>query len=186
MVRLVTSGGFTTVKGYDILLAALISLKGEGLRYELTMFGDGRELPGLRELAAAHALPVVFRGRVAREELVRELPGFDVLIQPSRQENFPFAVIEAMAAGCAVVCSRVGGMQEQVRHGETGLLFASGDAAELAACLRRVITRREETAGMGKQARLAVEREFSAEAMVEKYEELYRRLILHRGNAAEK
>ncbi len=177
VVRLVTSGGFTTVKGYDILLAALISLAGEGLRYELTMFGDGYELPGLQKLAVAHALPVVFRGRVAREELVRELPGFDALIQPSRQENFPFAVVEAMAAGCAVVCSRVGGMQEQVRHGENGLLFAAGNAAGLAACLRRVITDRRETARMGRQARLTAEREFSTAAMVEKYEEIYSQLI---------
>lgn len=94
-----------------MLLNVLILLKNEGLRYELTMFGDGPDQPRLMELASIHQLPVKFNGRIPREEFIRILPTFDVLVQPSRLENFPFSVIEAMASGCAVICSNVNGMK---------------------------------------------------------------------------
>ena len=58
-------------------------------------------------------------------------------VLPSRRENLPLAVLEALAAGKAIVASAVGGVPELVRHGKEGLLFNPGDVAALA---RRMLT----------------------------------------------
>jgi glycosyltransferase involved in cell wall biosynthesis len=175
-LKFATSGFFNHIKGYDILLNALASLKGDGLPCKLTMFGDGTEMARLSEFAFLHHLPVTFKGVVSREELQQQLPSFDVFIQPSRLENFPFAVIEAMSSGCAVICSKINGMQEQVKHRRSGLLFEPENVEQLAECIRYVITHREQTAKMGIQARKSAEKKFSTEAMVRKYEKVYKEL----------
>ncbi len=71
------------------------------------------------------------------------LPDFyrflDCFVLPSRFEAFPLTILEAMASGCAVVASRVGGIPEMIGpDGETGLLFSVGDAEALKAHLRRL------------------------------------------------
>lgn len=175
-IKFATSGFFNYIKGYDVLLNALVLLKGENLHYELTMFGDGGEMTRLREFAFLHQLPITFRGQVSREELKQQLPLFDVFIQPSRLENFPFSVIEAMASGCTVICSKVNGMQEQVKQRRSGLLFEPENVEQLADCIRYAINHREQTAKMGVHARKSAEKKFSTEVMVRKYEKVYKQL----------
>ncbi len=175
-IKFATSGFFNYIKGYDVLLNALVLLKDEHLPYELTMFGNGAEMTRLREFAFLHQLPVTFQGHVSREELKQQLPLFDVFLQPSRLENFPFAVIEAMASGCAVICSKVNGMQEQVKQRRSGLLFEPENVEQLAECIRYVINHREQTTKMGVQARKSAEKKFSTEVMVRKYEKVYKQL----------
>ena len=80
----------------------------------------------------------------------------DVLIVPSRDEVAPMVILEAMALGKPVVAARVGAIPEIVLDGETGLLFDSGDAAQLAAALERlradrVLRERLGTAGRERQ-----------------------------------
>ncbi len=62
-----------------------------------------------------------------------------MLVLPSRSEARSNSLMEAMACGCCPVASRVGGNPELVTHGETGLLFASGDEADLARQLELAI-----------------------------------------------
>jgi glycosyltransferase involved in cell wall biosynthesis len=63
----------------------------------------------------------------------------DIFVLPSRSEALSNSLMEAMACGCAVVASRVGGNVELVETGRTGLLFASGDAAQLRDALELLI-----------------------------------------------
>lgn len=65
---------------------------------------------------------IVFVGGVAKDELVTQLALCDVLLLPSRWENFPFACWEALASGRVVIGSSAGGMAEVIDHGVSGLL----------------------------------------------------------------
>lgn len=177
VIQLVTSGNFHPIKGYDTLLESLISLQNENVPYELTMFGDGPERESYEALVLKHNLRVNFAGLISRKELADRLPKFDVLVQPSRLENFPFSVIEAMGAGCAVLCSNVNGMNEQVSHGENGFLFESGNKQELVKYLRHFALNRADTQKMGMQARRDAEEKFSVAVMADKHERLYQELV---------
>jgi glycosyltransferase involved in cell wall biosynthesis len=66
------------------------------------------------------------------------MDGARLLVQPSLQEGQPNTVMEAMACGVPVVASRVGGVPDLVRDGETGFLIEPGDVATLAARIRQV------------------------------------------------
>ena len=72
-------------------------------------------------------------------------------------------VLEAFAAGRPVIASDLGGLPEQVVHGERGLLFPPGDVVALADALRRVWADQREADGMGENARLAADTEYSPE-----------------------
>ena len=91
---------------------------------------------------------------------------FDVLVAPSRQEPFGTVLAEAMAAGTPVVATRVGGLAEVVADGETGILVAPGQPAELAAAVLEVLGRR---AQMGAAARVRAQR-FGADAYADRVE----------------
>ncbi|HMS16518.1 MAG TPA: glycosyltransferase, partial [Planctomycetota bacterium] len=80
-----------------------------------------------------------FHDRYPPGEGGRILNGPDVLGVPSRwDENAPLTIQEAFMAGIPVVASRLGGMAEFVTDGVTGLLFETGNADDLARCLRRL------------------------------------------------
>ena len=102
---------------------------------ELRIIGDdwgGAAL--LREMAGRLGIGgrVEVRTGVPRAELLRAYREADLFVLASRFDSFPRVLLEAMAAGLAIVASRVGGVEEIVRHGENGLLVSPGDARGLA------------------------------------------------------
>ncbi len=105
----------------------------------LTVAGDGPERAVLerrtRELGLAER--VSFRGSVSREQVLRLFRASDASLLPSAWENFPHTVVEALAVGCPVIATAVGGVPEVVRDGENGLLVAPRDPDALAAAIRR-------------------------------------------------
>ena len=81
---------------------------------------------------------VTFPGRVDHATAMRLFAGCSSFVLPSRHEPFGIVNLEAMAAGKAVVATRVGGVPEIVTDGENGLLVEPEDSAELATALRRL------------------------------------------------
>jgi glycogen(starch) synthase len=71
----------------------------------------------------AHLANLVFVGAVGRDQLATELAACDVVVLPSRWENFPFACWESLAAGRAVIGSSAGGMADVIEDGISGLLI---------------------------------------------------------------
>jgi glycosyltransferase involved in cell wall biosynthesis len=127
-------------KGADLLLAALALLAAAGLRPRLTVIGAGPEEAALRAQAHAAGLAgqVAFAGVLTGEALVAELNRHRVLAVPSRwPEPFGVVALEGLACGCIPVVSSGGGLPDAV--GACGLVFASGDAAALAAALRTAL-----------------------------------------------
>lgn len=101
----------------------------------------------------------------------------DVVVQPSLEEGFCNAILEAMAAGKPVVATAVGGNPEAVADGETGVLVPPKDPESLAQGILALMKEPERARKMGLAGRARVEREFGLQAMVERYEQVYLDLL---------
>ena len=98
----------------------------------------------------------------------------DVVLLPSRWENAPYTVLEAMAAGASLVASQVGGIPEMVEPEREVLLAPDGDVAAHLAAVERLLDDRDLARSLGAAARARVERDFTADCMAAKSLELYR------------
>jgi glycosyltransferase involved in cell wall biosynthesis len=107
---------------------------------------------------------VDYRGRLSRPETLAAMKGARFLVFPSEwYEGFPVTIAESFACGVPVICSRLGGMQEIVEDGMTGLHFTPGDAADLAEKAEWAWFHVDETSAMGFAARAEFEAKYSAE-----------------------
>ena len=132
---LMFAGRLGPQKAVHVLLDALADVDG----VTLAIAGDGPERDALERRVGELGLDgrVRFLGSVPRETVLRLFRAADASVLPSAWENFPHTVVEALAAGCPVIATAVGGVPEVVRDGENGLLVAPNDAAGLAAAIRR-------------------------------------------------
>jgi len=164
-------------KGVDVLIDALAQLKADGLDFAVTIGGNGD-----LETARAHAERagvldrIDFPGWVDEAGADKVLRGADLLVLPSRAENQPVAILEAMARGLPVVSTRIGGIPQQVLDGETGLLVEPDDVAQLAQALATLIQSPERRAAYGQAGLRRFEAHFSVAACAERFAELYRSL----------
>jgi glycosyltransferase involved in cell wall biosynthesis len=132
---LVFAGRLGPQKALGTALQALASVPD----VTLAIAGDGPERGALERQARELRLDerVSFLGSVPREQVLRLFRAAEASVLPSAWENFPHAVVEALAVGCPVIATAVGGVPEVVRDGENGLLVAPGDPAALAAAIAR-------------------------------------------------
>lgn len=138
----------------DTLVEAARRLHEEHSDYRLLIVGDG---PGMKALRALDTPLLVLTGSVAHEQVPEHLAAMDVVavtLTKGASEYFsPVKLFEAMAMGKPVVAAASGQIAELVVDGETALLYAPGEAADLAAKLRGVITRADCGAALGAAAR---------------------------------
>ena len=102
----------------------------------------------------------------------------------SETESFCLSVLEGMCFGFPSVATRVGGIPEVIEHEKSGLLVEPGDARAVAAAVERLIQDPAHRASLGRAARKRARKLFSAQAIVPRYESLYRRVC--EGRAAER
>lgn len=116
-------------KGLAAAIEVLRLLRTEDLRFELHVYG-GNQLWGQADKSPPDEPGVVYHGLIGQEELGDEMEraGFSMNLQ-ARLEPFALAPAEAMAAGCIVVASPVGGYPELVRHGYNGFLVPGDHTA---------------------------------------------------------
>ncbi len=129
------AGRLGVQKALGVALEALAAVRG----VTLAIAGDGPEREPLQR--RAHELGLDGRasllGAVSRETVLRLFRAADASLLSSSWENFPHTVVEALAVGCPVIATAVGGVPEVVRDGENGLLVPPGDPDALAAAIRR-------------------------------------------------
>jgi glycosyltransferase involved in cell wall biosynthesis len=101
----------------------------------------------------------------------------DVYVLSSESESFPNALLEAMACGCCVIGSRVGGIPELIYDGKNGLLFESGNAADLARVLTKAVHDDGLRERLGQQASVTALDNFSIEIAARRTEALYESLL---------
>jgi glycosyltransferase involved in cell wall biosynthesis len=139
--------------------------------------GEGPEREALEALAAQFGIAdrVRFLGR--REDVPELLAACDVFALPSLYEGSSLAVLEAMAARIPIVSSAIGGTEELIEDGRSGLLFAPGDSEALAAALRRVLGDPGLRKSLATHARERVEAGLTREATASKVTGVYRELL---------
>ncbi|MGD1148769.1 MAG: N-acetyl-alpha-D-glucosaminyl L-malate synthase BshA [Thermoanaerobaculaceae bacterium] len=150
----------------------------ERIPSHLAMVGDGPDRPTAerftRDAGIAHR--VEFLGNVSPIEGV--MGAGDVFLLPSSEESFGLAALEAMACGVPVVASNAGGLPELVAHGEGGFVFPVGDTGAMAGCVISLLSDPRELARQRKLARSRAVEHFSVAKVVDRYEALYRRLLV--------
>jgi glycosyltransferase involved in cell wall biosynthesis len=167
---------FDPVKRLDTLVGALRALTRPCV--SLLLVGGGPEGDRLRRLVDAARLNdrVIFAGWL--DDSARVYPAIDLYVAASAKEGLPFALLEAMGAGLAVVATDVPGHRDVVRHEETGLLVPPDDGGALAAAIESLMDDPERRRRMGQAGRARVRKEFGLGPMVEKTAAVYRAAAL--------
>lgn len=164
-------------KGLDVLVEAFARLRRAFPGVLLVVVGDGP----VRELLAAQAgqlgLGESFRILPSRSDVAEVLRAIDIFVLPSRSEALSNALMEAMACGCAVVATGVGGTPELVEDGKTGLLVAPDDAGGLAAALRLLLEEEATRQRLARSAAAFIRSRFSVEASAQRLGEIYEEFL---------
>ncbi len=173
-------GRLSPEKGVDCLLQAFSALRSRFPEARLVVAGDGPARAALEQLAGrlGVAQATTFAGMLRQELLHERYAAARCSVFPSLWlENCPMGVLEAMAAGVAVVASGVGGIPEIIRHEQTGLLFERGDSVQLAAQLTRILGDSALEARLGSAARAEAVQRFSPQAHRPQLVGLYERCL---------
>jgi glycosyltransferase involved in cell wall biosynthesis len=168
------------IKGQDILIKALDVLKNQYKHEHFKCFFAGacynqEIMDELNELVKQYNLQnhIVFMGNVENVETL--YAATDVFVLPSRSEGFGLVIVEALAAGCSVVVSKIDGPLEIVKENEEyGLYFETENYKELAGKLDRLLSHADyKNSKNNKKTIEYLEREYSQERMIKRYNEVY-------------
>ncbi len=160
-------------KGIPYLLQAMPIIIKRFPEITLLIAGDGPLRDSLKSEAESLGLGehVIFLGnRLDMDEILGVL---DLYVLPSLWEGLPMVLLEALAAGCPVVATDVGGVNTAIIDGKTGCLVAPGRSEELAAAVIRVLEDQTMRERFVKDGRKLFLEQFAAEIMAKRYEELY-------------
>ncbi|UXI67701.1 glycosyltransferase [Tahibacter amnicola] len=177
-IELICVGSLIARKGVDVLLRAVAQLNRQDLRVRLV--GEGPERGRLQVLANALGLSeqVVFQGAVAPDEVPRWLAASDIFVLPSYSEGRPNVLLEAMAAGRAIIATAIPGVIDTVRDGTHAWLFPAGDADALARALAQALAEPGERQRRAEAARREVgHRGWTWAATAEVYAGLFDRVM---------
>jgi glycosyltransferase involved in cell wall biosynthesis len=119
---------------------------------------------------------VLIRGWCPAGERERLLARASLFVLPSHVEGLPMSLLEAMAAGCAVIATRVGGIPDVVQDNVNGLLVGHDDPAALAAAMVRVLGNAALAERIGREARATIARRHAPAAAVEQLGRIYSEL----------
>ncbi|MDH3401992.1 MAG: N-acetyl-alpha-D-glucosaminyl L-malate synthase BshA [Acidobacteriota bacterium] len=147
----------------------------------LLLVGDGPERAQVEQYCREqrNCDRILFAGSTTSIEEV--LVGADLFLLPSETESFGLAALEAMSCKVPVIATSVGGLPEVVEDGVTGFLRPVGDVEGMAAAALSLLRDPERRRRFGEEARRQAVARFSEEAIVERYRDLYRRVVRRGG-----
>ncbi len=169
-------------KGHTVAFEAFAAVARARPDARLAVVGDGPLRPFLEQLAAAPPLAGRVRFLGSRADVRDVYAALDLLVQASHYEAFGLAILEAMACGCPVVATAVGGVPEVVEHGATGLLVPPADPTALASAILAVLEDPAAAADRARVAQTQVARRFTVSQMADRIEAVYRETLDRRGS----
>jgi glycosyltransferase involved in cell wall biosynthesis len=164
-------------KRLDTLLTAFARVLPRDPRLRLLLVGDGPMREPWIKLRDKLGLTSACHFEQTTTNIPYWMNAMDVFVLASRSEGFPNALLEAMACGCCVVASAVGGVPELVEDSRSGFLFPSGDADALAARLLAIVEDPALRLRVGAEAALRARERFSMESAATSMEQLYGSLL---------
>ncbi|MEJ6008007.1 TIGR04063 family PEP-CTERM/XrtA system glycosyltransferase [Paucibacter sp. AS339] len=177
-------GSFYAYEGLDLLIEAMPQILSQRPDVRLLLVGGGPQDSALKAQAQRLGVQdkVVFTGRVPHAEVTRYYDLVDVLAYPRHSMRLtelvtPLKPLEAMAQGRVLVASDVGGHQELIRDGETGMLFKAGSVIALGETVLRLLANSVLWPKLRLQGREFVEVERNWRKSVSRYPEAYARAL---------
>jgi glycosyltransferase involved in cell wall biosynthesis len=161
--ELLCVGRLVPAKGQHILLEACSILKNAGVRFHLTMVGDGPDRKSLEAWSKTADLTghVTFTGALGQDKVRDYYDRADVFVLASFAEGVPVVLMEAMAKEIPVISTRITGIPELIEHEEDGLLAVPGDPDDLAGQIRKLLDSTEMRSRMGKAGRIKVDERYN-------------------------
>lgn len=167
-------------KRLDVLIDAFARVREQVEGAQLVLAGDGPEAAALRAAAESRRLGDEVHLPGVIEDLQSAFRAFDVAVMSSDFEGMPLFMFEAMAHDTPLVATRVGGLPEVVEHGTHALLVPRRDPAALAGALTELLTDPARRDALARAASVRL-RDFSLEAVADRFAALYEDLLRERG-----
>ena len=172
-------------KGFDVLVRAVATVRARVGDAQLIIAGDGPLLDKLQRRAVDEGVAnaVHFVGPVAHEDVAEWYGAADVIAVPSvhgpggNVDGLPNVFLEGLASGTAVVASRVGGIPDVGRDGETVALVPEGDVAALGEAIADLLEDDGRRIALGRAARADAEARLDWDNVAERFEDLYQAVV---------
>jgi glycosyltransferase involved in cell wall biosynthesis len=168
------TGRLAVQKGLEYLIRAIPGLIVAEPRAHVLLVGSGELEDHLRALVTELGVEDHCHFLGFRQDVPALLAAFDLYAQPSLWEGLSISLLEAMAAGKAIVATDIIGNRELIEDGVSGLLVPPTDVEALATALLKLRRDPTQSQRLGRQARQRVEQHFSRDRMVKETVDLYR------------
>jgi len=163
-------GRLDNSKGVDILIKAFAKIYQKNKNVVLGIAGKGSEEGNIKAVVREEKLEdvVKFLGFLSEYQAATKfISDAYCLVVPSRTDNFPTVILEALSAGVPVIATRVGGVTEMIEDGKEGYLVESENVEALADAITRMVEDTTRRNRMAQQARITFAEKFSMEKHVE-------------------
>ena len=172
-----TVGLLNAAKGHADLIDAAVAVRRDVPGCVFVVAGEGELRGDLEARVRDRGLGDAFRLLGYRTDVPEVVAALDLFVLPSLWEGLPYVVIEAMAAGKAVVATDVNGSRDLVVDGETGALVPTGSPDRLAAAIVRLMRDADARRAYGEAGRARARESFSVDAMLDGYVRMYGELL---------
>lgn len=172
-----TVGRLEPQKGIDLLLEAIQAVTTKVQDVVFVIIGDGPDRGVLQRRATELQIEPFVRFLGRRHDVPRWYKRATVLVLPSRWEGMPNVVLEAMATGTPVIATRVEGIAELLEDQVSGLVVPVNDAPALSTAILQILQDGETRSRLAKAAQTYLEKNFTTQAMVSRYADLYGKLL---------
>lgn len=175
-------GSLVSLKGHEDLIRAAAVVTQTDPATHFVIIGDEppgniQTVTGLRELITKLGLSHRVHLLRGQTDVARLLPALDLFVSASHSESFGLAIVEAMAAGCAVLATSTGGAREVLEDERTGRLTPVGDVDAMSKAIKEMLADPELRNRLGLAAEATAAERFGLGRMVEETERLYRQVV---------
>ncbi len=172
-------GRFVPLKNLSFMVATFREVIKERKDIRLMLVGEGPLKNTIKGIVKKYELEkyIIFTGKIPNDALPKYYSAADIFVIPSSYDNFPNAVLEAMACKLPIVATRVGGIPQQIQEGKNGLLIESNNIDELKTAILKLINNDKLAQEMGRRNREIVKERYSWIESAQRLKKIYSLLL---------